>query len=88
MFTKFSHGPHLILPQLADCTACHALDKSGEATAYVGWDPHAFVSEFQPLSKRACVGCHTSTAAGDRCQSCHNYHVETVEVWRTLGKTL
>jgi hypothetical protein len=44
-----------------------------------------FVSEFKPLTKRQCAECHTKTAAGDRCQSCHNYHVETVEGWRIGG---
>jgi hypothetical protein len=24
MLTKFSHGPHVMLPQLADCASCHA----------------------------------------------------------------
>ena len=76
-FTKFSHGPHLVLPQLADCTQCHAIDSRVTATAtHAGWDPHRFVSEFLPISKSQCAECHTATAAGDRCQSCHNYHVE------------
>jgi hypothetical protein len=82
--TTFSHGPHLVLPQLADCTHCHALDTSAStASSYVDWNPHTFASEFLLLSKRACVECHTPTAAGDRCQSCHNYHVELVEQWQT-----
>ena len=76
-FTKFSHGPHLVLPQLADCTQCHAIDRRVTATAtHAGWDPHRFASEFLPMSKSQCAECHTATAAGDRCQSCHNYHVE------------
>jgi hypothetical protein len=77
-FTKFSHGPHLVLPQLGDCTQCHAIDSRVTATAtHAGWDPHRFASEFLPMSKNECAECHTATAAGDRCQSCHNYHVES-----------
>jgi hypothetical protein len=76
-FTKFSHGPHLTLPQLADCTHCHAVDTTAAAAgSYADWNPQSFASEFRPLSKRQCVECHTATAAGDRCQSCHNYHVD------------
>jgi hypothetical protein len=76
-FTKFSHGPHLLLPQLADCTHCHSTDTKASATvAYTDVDPTRFVSDFVALSKRQCVECHTAKVAGDRCQSCHNYHVE------------
>jgi hypothetical protein len=60
-FTKFSHRPHLIQPQLADCNHCHELSPSS-----VG---------FAPLSKSACTSCHAPTAAGDQCLKCHNYHV-------------
>ncbi len=76
-FTKFSHGPHLLLPQLADCTHCHSIDSAaGTAAVYADVVPTQFVSDFAPLSKRQCIECHTARAAGDRCQSCHNYHVE------------
>jgi hypothetical protein len=78
-FTKFSHGPHLLLPQLADCTHCHAIDgKASSATAYAGLDPERFVGDFAPISKRQCTECHTAKAAGNACQQCHNYHVERV----------
>jgi hypothetical protein len=77
-FTKFSHGPHLLLPDLNDCTACHAIDnRATTATTHAGWDPRRFASEFSPIAKSTCAGCHTTAAAGDRCQSCHNYHVES-----------
>ncbi|MFN0019191.1 MAG: hypothetical protein ACKVP0_13085 [Pirellulaceae bacterium] len=62
-FTKFSHRPHLIQPQLADCTHCHTMSSS------------AAVYSFAPLSKTACTSCHTPTAAGDQCLKCHNYHI-------------
>lgn len=82
-FTKFTHEPHLVLPQLNDCASCHAVDDAAIAvTAYADNDPRHFVGDFKPITKRQCAECHTHTAAGDSCQSCHNYHVETVESWR------
>jgi hypothetical protein len=82
-FTKFTHEPHLTLPQLADCTTCHAVDDGAiAATAYVDADPRHFVCDFKPMTKQQCSECHTRTAAGDSCQSCHNYHVDAVEAWR------
>jgi hypothetical protein len=75
-FTKFSHGPHLVLSQLADCTECHAIVNAAELGAsYIELDPHQHVKEFKMMPRRGCAECHTPTAAGDRCQSCHNYHV-------------
>ena len=82
-FTKFTHGPHLTMPQLADCTSCHAIDDAANTSvAYTDLDPHRFLSEFKPMSKQRCAECHTKSLAGDSCQSCHNYHVEAVEGWR------
>jgi hypothetical protein len=81
-FTKFSHGPHLVLPQLGDCTSCHAIDDGATVSPYADLSPQHFVSEFKPMAKQHCAECHTKAAAGDRCQSCHNYHVEEVERWR------
>jgi hypothetical protein len=76
-FTKFAHGPHLVLPQLADCTPCHAIDAAPRgAVAYTGLDPVRFVSEFAPMTRRQCAECHTASAAGDACQKCHHYHVD------------
>jgi len=81
--TKFSHGPHVLLPQLADCTSCHTINAGADTTtSYATEDPYAFVSDFSPLSKQQCVYCHTAKAAGDSCQKCHNYHVDIVESWR------
>lgn len=81
--TKFSHRPHLLLPQLADCTSCHAMDSAAAtATAYTGYDPHHFVSDFSAMSKQQCAACHTAKAAGENCAQCHNYHVDRIESWR------
>jgi hypothetical protein len=82
-FTKFSHGPHLVLPQLEHCTSCHTINPTAStAASYANLNPQQFVSDFKPLTKQQCAECHTQTAAGDACQSCHNYHVEAVEAWR------
>jgi hypothetical protein len=81
--TKFSHGPHVMLPQLADCTSCHTMNGTADtSTSYASHDPHAFVSEFAAMSKRQCASCHTAKLAGDSCQKCHHYHVDVVEAWR------
>jgi hypothetical protein len=82
-FTKFAHAPHLVLPQLANCTSCHAIDVAATpAASYADYDPRQFVSDFKPMAKVQCAACHIKSVAGDRCQSCHNYHVEAAESWR------
>jgi hypothetical protein len=77
-FTKFSHGPHLVLPQLADCPACHEVVSTADtgASPYIQLDPHQHVREFNMMPRHKCAECHTMAAAGDRCQSCHSYHVD------------
>jgi hypothetical protein len=81
--TKFSHGPHLLLSQLSDCTSCHAINKAADTTtSYAGDNPHRFISDFSPMSKQHCATCHNAKAAGESCQKCHNYHVDTIETWR------
>lgn len=62
-FTHFSHGPHLVQPQLADCTSCHQIDAASAGDG------------FAPMTRQSCAECHTPQAAGDRCTQCHNYHV-------------
>lgn len=75
-FTRFDHGPHLIQPALRDCTYCHEIDKTASTSvSYTDHNPHTFESDFLPMSKTQCANCHTKTAAGDKCQSCHQYHV-------------
>jgi hypothetical protein len=87
-FTKFTHGPHLLLSELADCATCHAIDPASERTTpYANGNARSFVSEFQPMTRQACATCHTAKAAGDRCQSCHNYHVDGAETRRTSARS-
>ncbi|QDU87285.1 Doubled CXXCH motif (Paired_CXXCH_1) [Pirellulimonas nuda] len=76
-FTRFSHRPHLVQPELRDCRHCHQIDTGAEVSAsYASLDPAVFVSEFRPIDKSACAGCHRPHAAGDGCTQCHNYHVD------------
>lgn len=85
-FTRFSHRPHVLQPELADCSTCHAIDPtSSPATTYTGWDPSQFASEFVALGKSACVQCHQPHAAGDACTQCHNYHVSPAALARDFA---
>lgn len=77
-FTKFSHRPHLIQPQLADCAHCHTLRSDGSQSGFVSHG--ADRSDFEPLKKQSCVGCHHAGAAGDTCLQCHRYHVDPTAV--------
>lgn len=76
-FTKFSHGPHLLQPHLADCTHCHKIDTTADtAASFATRQFLTTASEFLPLSKQQCVECHRPQVAGDSCLLCHNYHVD------------
>jgi hypothetical protein len=88
-FTKFAHGPHLLVPQLADCSRCHAIEGAAAASVtYTDLNPARFVSDFAPMSKRQCAECHTARAAGDACQKCHNYHVDAAPMARFKEEVL
>lgn len=87
-FTKFSHGPHLNIASLANCTACHQVvdsDLSGDEK-HANWisavtgrsTPQAEMHnhEFAPIQKSDCATCHIRNAAGDSCVKCHRYHID------------
>ncbi len=89
-FTKFSHGPHLNVAQLADCNHCHRINltdtASGSAvgtaqpllefgTAAVSGHGST-VGQFAPITRQSCAACHTPHAAGDACVKCHRYHID------------
>ena len=79
-FTEFSHDPHIILPGLQDCTACHEMDEEASpADNYRQSDPFVFESNFKSISKSSCAACHNPSheSAGDNCIQCHNYHVDS-----------
>ena len=75
-FTRFSHGPHLIQAELADCASCHqSLPDSRVMENYKDQNPHVYEPGFEPITKASCAECHVSGAAGDSCLQCHQYHV-------------
>ncbi|HYO25988.1 MAG TPA: hypothetical protein VEQ85_13680 [Lacipirellulaceae bacterium] len=74
--THFAHGAHLVQAGLRDCTACHRMAEpiAAAAPGYATDNPLQFVAGFAPLSKSACLPCHTPKSAGDACTQCHRYH--------------
>ena len=75
-FTNFSHGPHLIQQELADCTACHQLDSQlSNAHTFEHFDSGDVISNFRRITKSNCVSCHHARGAGNGCTQCHDYHV-------------
>lgn len=82
-FTRFSHRPHMNLPELSDCTHCHRVEGDARqpltavsATAASVTSGANFPRDFAPLEHSDCVRCHTPKAAGDSCTLCHRYHVD------------
>jgi hypothetical protein len=86
--TVFSHAPHVLQTQLADCTACHRMNETAPSMeSYQQQDPHRFVAGFHQLTKQDCTTCHKPGAAGDSCTQCHKYHVGTQTDSRLLGQS-
>lgn len=75
-FTKFSHAPHVLQTQLADCSSCHRFTEATDVMAtYAQANPTEFATGFHDATKQDCATCHKSGAAGDSCTQCHNYHI-------------
>lgn len=85
-FTQFRHKPHITVLNKNECGHCHDMNDRRpqeslflpefvSANGSVCTNPDEFESNFAPLVKNKCVKCHTSSGAGDRCLSCHNYHI-------------
>ncbi len=75
-FTRFAHGPHLLQPELQDCSHCHHLDPSrSNAASFLTVDASQVVSNFSPLTKTNCTSCHQQGRTNSNCTQCHNYHV-------------
>ena len=70
---KFSHLPHVTLPQLANCRSCHQT-KGDNSLHLVTHGASLGERDFKPLKKSDCAACHTPQGAGDSCQQCHHYH--------------
>lgn len=73
--TVFAHGPHFGLLTDEGCLTCHAIDpKAPYLKSFADTDPTTFASNFAPMQRELCVGCHEPDEAGDTCTICHNYH--------------
>jgi Zn finger protein HypA/HybF involved in hydrogenase expression len=91
-FTKFSHRPHLNLPQLSDCLSCHAprgesalpensINAASFSTGAFGSDQtgsETATIDFELVNRSLCVSCHRPEGAGDGCTQCHNYHIQPI----------
>lgn len=73
-FTRFSHGPHLLIPHLADCRACHPVVAEAAVSPVTDIGNAHHTADFMPMSRSNCAACHTSNGAGDQCTKCHRYH--------------
>ncbi len=75
-FTYFSHRPHLIQPELQDCSHCHRMDSSvSNNESFASLDQFDYRSNFSPIEKANCSKCHQKGLTTNSCTSCHNYHV-------------
>lgn len=75
-FTSFSHRPHLIQPELKDCTHCHQMNAEvSNADSFASLNECDYKSNFHALSKSACVKCHQKGLTSSSCTLCHGYHV-------------
>ena len=79
-FTEFDHGPHFtLLTDDEGCATCHSFDRENDyAASFDDRDPDTYHSNFEPIERRTCEGCHNEQQAGNTCTQCHNYHVGRV----------
>ena len=77
-FSFFSHAPHELQAELADCSACHRiLDSAPVMETYASSNASNFSAGFHAVTRQDCAECHRPDAAGDHCTQCHHYHVDT-----------
>ncbi len=98
--TRFDHQPHLTLPQLRDCEACHQMTELAQPkSALVSTDStqsqlerqmnHAgSEQDFHYLSKKMCVQCHNKQTMVQDCTMCHDYHVSTRSTLTAENKSI
>jgi hypothetical protein len=78
-FTQFTHEPHLRLSPQNGCLTCHEIERGAAfQTSFGGLNPQDFVSNFKPIERAVCAGCHTKAEAGESCVQCHNYHAAPI----------
>ncbi|MFP6697999.1 MAG: hypothetical protein VCF08_14015 [Alphaproteobacteria bacterium] len=74
--THFSHSAHFSLLGDKGCLTCHVRDDEADfAAGFKDRNPATFNANFKPLNRQVCAECHTAAKAGDKCLSCHNYHL-------------
>jgi len=72
----FSHSAHFSLLGDKGCMTCHVRDDEADfAAGFTDRNPATFNANFKPLTRQVCAECHTPDMAGDKCLSCHNYHL-------------
>ena len=75
-FTHFSHQTHTGPDVSTGCRTCHQINPDADyASSYESGDASHFESNFSPIDKATCAGCHQPPMAGESCLLCHNYHV-------------
>ena len=77
-FTVFRHTSHFSLLDEEGCLLCHDLNPETNVMDNFK-DPisTALVSNFKPIKRTSCTGCHPKTEPGAGCLTCHNYHIGT-----------
>ena len=75
-FTTFSHISHFSLLDEEGCLLCHNLNVEAKAAdGYKDRNPATFESNFASIERKTCKTCHTEQEAGDRCLTCHEFHI-------------
>jgi hypothetical protein len=76
----FSHSAHFSLLGDKGCLTCHIRDDEADyAAGFKDRNPATYKANFKPLPRQVCAECHTSAKAGDKCLTCHNYHLGTFQ---------
>ena len=75
-FTRFSHISHFSLLDEEGCLLCHNLNPAAKlAEGFKDRNSDIFESNFTHIARKTCSGCHTQADAGERCLTCHEYHI-------------
>jgi hypothetical protein len=75
-FTRFTHGPHLLLKTCTDCHQLNELSSNSHEPSSMFESQVVMTSrDFRPLTKLDCAVCHKQGQAPNECSHCHRYHV-------------
>lgn len=75
-YVLYKHENHIeILGTKGACSNCHILNKEVDYMAsFKEYDPVNWVSNFEFISKKTCMQCHSESQIDLECQKCHLYH--------------